>query len=43
MVDLDYFYSITDDNGFIHSVDNLVIEYVTIGADGAVSKILTDI
>ncbi|MGN0132912.1 MAG: hypothetical protein ACI4AA_10760 [Lachnospiraceae bacterium] len=40
---MDYFYSITDDKGFVHSVDNLVIEYVTIGADGAIARILTDI
>ncbi|MBP3458501.1 MAG: hypothetical protein J6K58_04775 [Lachnospiraceae bacterium] len=40
---MQYFCSSADGNGFIHSIDNLIIEYVTIGSDGAIKRILTDI
>lgn len=40
---MQYFFSMTDKKGYVHSLDNLVIEYVTAGSDGAVRQILTDI
>lgn len=40
---MQYFISMTDKNGNVHSIDNLIIEYVTAGGTTAVKKILTDI
>lgn len=43
LLSLTYFVSVKDEDGFVHSIDNLVIEYVTAGGENRTKELLEQV